>query len=184
MGTKDIPFDKLEPLIIKHLSKDEYEQTAELIKELSVAIKRGFLTKDELIKICQWKSPRAIRHIKSNTSPTIKKITSKVFDTNYEKEKIELLRELKGVSIPMASAILMLTNPKRYGVIDIRVWQLLYKIGTVKTNPKGLNFSFQEWYRYLKIIQYFAKNFKVKARDIERTLFQVHKLYQDGLLYE
>jgi len=84
----------------------------------------------------------------------------------------------------MASAILMLTNPKKYGVIDIRVWQLLYAIGTVKTNPKGLNFSFQEWYRYLKIIQYFAKKYKVKARDIERTLFQVHKLYQDGLLYE
>ena len=75
MGTKDIPFDKLEPLIMKYLSKDEYEQTAELIEELAVVKKRGFITKDELIKICQWKSPRAIRHIKSNTNSIIKKIT-------------------------------------------------------------------------------------------------------------
>jgi len=39
MGIKDIPFDKLEPLIMKYLSKDEYEATAELIKELSIVKK-------------------------------------------------------------------------------------------------------------------------------------------------
>lgn len=78
----------------------------------------------------------------------------------------------------------MLADPKRYGVIDIRVWQLLYKVGTVNTNPRGINFSFNEWYRYLMIIRYFAKIFKVHARDIERTFFEVHKHYQIGSLYE
>jgi hypothetical protein len=36
----------------------------------------------------------------------------------------------KGVSVPMASALLTLLDPKRYGVIDIRVWQLLHRMGT------------------------------------------------------
>jgi hypothetical protein len=30
----------------------------------------------------------------------------------------------------MASALLTLLDPKRYGVIDIRVWQLLHRMGT------------------------------------------------------
>ncbi|HNT29570.1 MAG TPA: hypothetical protein PKL83_01310 [bacterium] len=110
-------------------------------------------------------------------------VTKKAFSLKYEKQILELLTSLNGVSVPMASAILMLIDPKKYGVIDIRVWQLLYKIGSVTTNPKGINFTFQEWYRYLKIIQFFSKKYKVKARDIERTLFLVHKIYQDGRLY-
>ena len=97
--------------------------------------------------------------------------------------KIKELIELKGVSIPMASSILMLTNPKRYGVIDIRVWEVLLKIGAVNTNMKGVSFNFKEWYRYLMIIRFFADKFKVSARDIERTLFIVHQENQDGLLY-
>jgi len=36
----------------------------------------------------------------------------------------------KGVSVPMASALLTLLDPKRYGVIDIRIWQLLHRMGT------------------------------------------------------
>lgn len=78
----------------------------------------------------------------------------------------------------------MLLNPKRYGVIDIRVWELLYKLGTMKSNPNGKNFKFNEWYRYLVIIRHFAKKFDVKARDIERTLFYVHQDYQKGNLYD
>jgi hypothetical protein len=78
----------------------------------------------------------------------------------------------------------MLTNPNRYGVIDIRVWQLLYKMGTVNTNADGVDFNFKQWYRFLKIIRHFAKKYRVDARDIERTLFKVHSKYQKGRLYK
>ena len=88
------------------------------------------------------------------------------------------------MSVPMASAILMLTNPRRYGVIDIRVWQLLFKMGSVKTNPNGVGFDFNQWYRFLKVIRYFADRYNVGARDIERTLFNVHSRYQKGTLYK
>lgn len=46
----------------------------------------------------------------------------------------------------MASSILMLTNPNRYGVIDIRVWQLLFKMGSVTRNPEGIGFDFKQKY--------------------------------------
>ena len=183
MPIKNLSYVKLEPLIKDNLSTEEDEPTADLIKKLRPAKKRGWLTKDEMIAICRWKSPRAIRHIESNSEKLIKKQTGLAFSTRSEELKITELIGMKGVSIPMASSILMLTNPKRYGVIDIRVWEVMLEIGTVNTNPKGVNFNFKEWYRYLMIIRYFADKFNVTARDIERTLFLVHQENQDGQLY-
>lgn len=78
----------------------------------------------------------------------------------------------------------MLVGPQRYGVIDIRVWQLLHKLGTVRKNPSGVAFSFRNWCQFLKIVRHFASKFGVTARDVERTLFLVHKQYQAGRLYK
>lgn len=83
----------------------------------------------------------------------------------------------------MASAILMLLDPRRYGVIDIRVWQLLHAVGTVTKKPKGVGFSFANWYQFLMIIRHFAREFRVKARDVERALFLAHRDHQKGTLY-
>jgi hypothetical protein len=183
MPIKKLSYNNLEPLIKDNLSTIEDLSTADLIKKLRLAKQRGWLIKDELIDICHWKSPRAIRYIESNRGATIKKQSGLAFSTRSEELKIIELTKLKGVSIPMASSILTLINPKRYGVIDIRAWQVMLEIGTVNTNPKGVNFDFKEWHRYLMIIRYFADKFKVTARDIERTLFIVHKENQDGQLY-
>jgi hypothetical protein len=39
--------------------------------------------------------------------------------------------------------------PKRYGVIDIRVWRLIYAMGPVYSKQSGTNFRFKNWHRYL-----------------------------------
>jgi hypothetical protein len=155
-----------------------------LIDQLSGVKKKGYLTKPELEKICRWKSARAIRLIRSNSEKRIIKITKSAFAVRSEQNKLEMLRKLKGVSVPMASAILTLTNPKRYGVIDIRVWQLLYKLKMVKSKPGGVGFNFKQWNEYLIILRYYARKYSVDARNIERTLFKVHKKYQRGFLYK
>ena len=183
MPLQKIPFTKLDSLIKKYLDTEEHDGTNRLIGELRPAKKRGYLSKPELVKICKWKSPRAIQLIISNSEPSINKFTREAFATRSEKRKMEFLTKLNGVSVPMASSILMLLNPKRYGVIDVRVWELLYVMGTMTSNAKGTNFKFSEWNRYLVTIRHFASKFNVKARDIERTLFNVHQEYQQGNLY-
>ena len=77
----------------------------------------------------------------------------------------------------MASAILMFLDPKRYGVIDIRVWQLMHKVGAVTKNYRGTNFTFQNWYQYLMIIRYFAKKFGVSVSwsRLSEQIFRVDK---------
>jgi hypothetical protein len=184
MPLQKIPYNKLEPLIKKYLDTEENDATNRLIVELRSAKRRGYLLKPELVKICRWKSPRALQLIMSNSETSVNKFTREAFATRSEKRKIELLTRLNGVSVPMASSILTLLNPKRYGVIDIRVWELLYTMGIMTSNSKAVNFKFSEWYEYLVIIRHFANELNLKARDIERTLFNVHQEYQQGNLYD
>ncbi|MDP1859845.1 MAG: hypothetical protein Q8K82_14325 [Gemmatimonadaceae bacterium] len=83
----------------------------------------------------------------------------------------------------MASAILTLTNPKRYGVIDIRVWTLLYRFGSVTDRASGIGLDFKHWYRYLVILRHHARRLKTDVRAIERTLFFHHRRFARGRLY-
>jgi len=177
-------YKDIKGLIKARLKNDENKETRDLIEELKDVIRRGYFTREEFLKMGRWKSPRPKKWYESNSEKDINKISEKVFSTNYERRRIELLSKLKGVSIPAASAILMLTNPQRYGVIDIRVWQVLYLYGSVNVKPTGVNFSFQNWYNYLKQIRYFAESFNVMARDIERTIFYYHREKHEGKLYK
>jgi hypothetical protein len=178
-----VPYHRLEPLLRQHLSTEEDEGTTRLCRELRDARRRGYLKRSELQAVCRWKSPRAIRYITANTPSQVRAATQAAFATRSEQRRLEALTQLMGVSVPMASAVLMLLDPKRYGVIDIRVWQLLHELGTVTKNAEGVNLSFRNWYEFLVIIRYFAKKLRVRARDVERALFDAHRAYQTHTLY-
>jgi len=156
----------------------------ELIVRLRPAKKRGYVTAAELEAVCHWKSPRAIHHIRANSPSRVRAVTRSALATRSERRRLDTLRQLQGVSVPMASALLTLLDPKRYGVIDIRVWQLLHEVGTVTTNPGGVGFNFQHWDQFLVVVRQVAKKLGVTARDVERTLFTVHKVHQAGRLYK
>jgi len=182
MPLKKLLFEKVGVLLNHHLSAEEDTKTAALIRELRPARARGYLTREELEKVCRWKSPRAIRLIKRNSATRVRTATRLALATRSERRRLEALRALDGVSVPMASAILTLLNPRRYGVIDIRVWELLYALGEV-TKKSGSGFNFNNWYQFLMKLRYFAKKLRVGARDIERSLFYAHKANQKGTLY-
>ena len=184
MGLLNLPHKQLGPLIKAYLSTQESIDTADKIRKLRPARDRGYLTPSELEVVCRWKSPRALQHIKNNSAFRVRKATKRALTTRSERAKLQALTELNGVSVPMASAMLMLLNPRRYGVIDIRVWQLLHALGAVTKKPRGTGFNFKNWYQFLRIIRYFAKRHGVNARDIERTLFLAHQRYQKGKLYD
>jgi len=183
MAIRRLPYRNLDALIIRNLSTIEYDKALSALAILKPCKARGYLTKDDLRTVARWKSSRAIRHIEANSPLKIRTLTTKAFATANEESRLKFLDELKGVSIPMASAILMLTDPKRYPVIDIRAWQVLHSMGAVAENVKGTGIRCSQWVKYLKIVRHYAKKHKVKARDIDRTLFQVHAKHQVGRLY-
>jgi len=177
-------YKNLSELIKNNLSTSETEEAIQLITKLSDVKRKKFLTKDQFYIVAMWKTPRPKNHYLNNSEEIIKKVSQKVITAKSEEEKMQYLTSLKGVSIAVASSLLTIMNPKDYGIIDIRVWQLLYKYGEVKTKPGGQGFNIKDWLIYLKILRKYATQFNTNVRDIERTLFFYHKKIQVGKLYD
>jgi len=176
-------YSTLKELLDKELETNEEPQILALMKKFRPIMTRGYFTKEEFLEMARWKSPRPNRNYQNNSKENIKRVSKAVFSTRYEERKMELLTSLDGVSIPVASTILTLTDPKNYGIMDIRVWQLLYRYDLVKVNPRGTNFNFKNWDYYLTNLRYYAKEFNVKTRDVERSLFYHHRKMHKGNLY-
>jgi hypothetical protein len=183
MALRRVPLRSLESLVRDHLDTAEDEGTAALMRALRGARRRGHLTRAELEAACRWKSPRAIRHVRANPPAAVRAATRAALRTRSERRRLAALTGLRGVSVPTASALLTLLDPRRYGVIDIRVWQLLHRVGTVRTNAGGAGFGFDHWRQFLAVIRDLAARLHLTARDVERTLFGVHRKYQRGTLY-
>ena len=177
------PYSDVAALLANELTREDSPETLQLIRDLRVVRQRGHLTKREFLAICRWKSPRAIRHFMKNSPDRIRRHSAMALASRSELARFEALTALDGVGAPMASAILTLTNPRRYGVIDIRVWQLLFELGTVRTKPGGVGFTFSDWHHYLVELRYHAKQLGVSVRAVEYSLFLYHQRVQQRVLY-
>jgi hypothetical protein len=178
MGLKNLEYETLVDLLDHEEAAKEDPQTMKIIRRLQHVKPDQELSRGEFLDICYWKSTRSIRRCERNSATAIELTSQKVLSTRSEKRKIELLTALHGVSVPTASAILTLTDPDNYGVIDIRVWQLLHALKSVQSNARGQGFTFEHWYRYLKILRHHAKRLKRPVRIVELTLFKFHQQRQ------
>jgi hypothetical protein len=148
------------------------------------ARRRGFVSRGEFLAMCRWKSPRAQRHYLRNGAARIRAASRRALASRSERRRIEHLLALDGVSVPVASAILTLLDPRRYGVLDIRAWQMLYAVRGVDANPAGRGFTVAQWLRYLATLREHARRLRASARAVEFTLFLCHRKRQRGLLYD
>lgn len=148
------------------------------------ARRRGFVSRGEFLAMCRWKSPRAQRHYLKNGAARIREASRQALAARSERRRIEPLLTLDGVSVPVASAILTLLDPRRYGVLDIRAWQMLYAVRGVDANPAGRGFTVAQWIRYLETLRAHARRLRATARAVEFTLFLCHRKRQRGRLYD
>lgn len=85
------PYHKIEQ-IIKSIPDTEDKTTAEIFLSMSQVRKRGYLTKNELVEILRWKSPRPLRHYQLNEEKDIKEITQLAFATKNDCLRIHILQ--------------------------------------------------------------------------------------------
>ena len=137
--------------------------------------KKGWLEKSEFLEICLWKSRRPKRFYEQNEAIEIKEFTQKAFAENDEKTKIELLTNLKGVSIPTASAILCVTNSIEYPIIDVRCVETLIDLKLINWT----NINSNSWVEYLKIVRELSKKHNKSARELEKGLFAYNRIKLD-----
>lgn len=170
-----VSYDSISKLLQEHLSTNETLRAKQLMKEMKKAKNEGVFTKDFLLEIIEWKSPRSKGYWKSNNKEYVREISKRFFQLKDDKNRMRCLRELHGVGVPVATAILTLSDPKNYCIIDYHAWQLLYDYGLVTEKEDGNNLGVKNWLQFLEIIRQLAQKFQVKARDIERTIFDYHK---------
>jgi len=129
-----LTYRSLEILLARELIREEHGATAALMQTLRGVRRRGWFTRAEFRAMCRWKSPRARLLWEKNSAARVRAVSRVVLATRDERVRMERLTALTGVGVPMASAILTLIDPKRYGVLDIRAWQLLFAIRSVEAD--------------------------------------------------
>jgi hypothetical protein len=183
VALRRLRYRSLTALLASEMVREEDPATAALIRDLAEVRRRGHFTRAEFRRMCRWKSPRARQLWEANSAARVRAVSRVVLATRNERRRMELLTGLSGVGVPMASAILTLIDPRRYGVLDIRAWQLLFAIRSVDANRRGQGFTIAQWERYLAALRAHARRLGVTARTIEYTLFHCHRKFQHGLLY-
>jgi hypothetical protein len=169
-------------VILENIGKArDYKATCQLIKYFEkIKGERNpfYITGSELEQILVWKLDKQIgrqREIrKSNSEKAIQEISKLAFaecDVNdeYETEiRVGALSLLKGVEIPIASAILALVLPSKYAVIDFRVWHQLF-------DETKESFSMGDYKKYLHIIREIAKELNKTCQEIDMAIWSYDK---------
>ncbi len=88
----------------------------EHLETLPTRFEEGNWTIEDLAWILYWKSPN--NYFVRNPKEKVETIIQEVKETDDVKEKIEKLKELDGVKVSTASAILTFMDPNKFTVID------------------------------------------------------------------
>src|SRR5439155_6424520 len=110
-----------------------------------------FLTGAELDRVFQWKlrgqygrqSARRMRN-SEDAYHAVTEAVFKVVGPQFEYEcmiRLGLLSVLPGVGVPVASAVLALTEPQQYCVVDFRGWRTVF-------GEERQSFSIADYLRY------------------------------------
>jgi len=144
---------------------------------------RGYLTFEEFLKLALCKSPRPKPHYLKNKPKDVENITRKAFklarkDPENLHDIISTLKELKGVSVPVASYILTAWNPKDYGTYDFRMKKILQKCEGFEEPKTESNL---EWYEAeLRLLRKWKKELGIRTcRQIEYALWRFQQMKGD-----
>lgn len=168
-----VPNASLATEIIKFsINSTDFEETNLLkVKFASIWKQRKpfFLLARELDEIIKWKLDTQYHRSKEqrnvNTDSVVIPITQSCFaitssNRNYEIElKLKSLTNLRGVAIPLASAVLSICLPEKFVVIDSVLWEEIY--GVEKSA-----FSVND---YMKFLQFFEDLSVFTKKDLQTT---------------
>lgn len=141
----------------------------ELPKEIQ---KKGYLERADFEKLLSWKFStmqgrlkRSLNLLAKNSNEDLIQKTSHAFALSDEKEKIEVLKSIKGVGNAVGSVILTFYDSRKYAVFDIHAWRELFG-----PEPK-------DYYKTSRLIEFFeeirriSKETGLTCREVEKAIF-------------
>jgi len=134
-----------------------------------------YLTKGDLDPIFEWKLRgqlnRVKKHLDENSNRTYEIITRAAFSIQEDDWKLEaelrvgVLTVLHGVGVPVASAILALTEPEHYCAVDFRGWRAMY-------GEKRSAFDIPSYMRYLSEIRRLAGELGWSVQETDLAVWE------------
>lgn len=155
---------------------DNFNIEVQLFKKGVEIKQRGYLTKTEFLNICLWKSRRPKKWYIQNSETEIESLTKLAIEEKDELLKINHLTSLKGVLIPTASAILSITNPQDYPIIDVRCVHALKYLKIIDWETMNN----QNWLKYLHVIRKMSSELNLTCREVEKGLFAYNRMNLDN----
>jgi len=158
----------------------EYKLEKQLFGEISKNFRKNkTLSEEEFFKIIIWKSNRVKGKVlvgirKSRKS--VKQIMREVYNVKTQEEKIKILINIKGIGLPIASAILTVCYPEKFTVLDYRVWDILFRDKRVKS--KSVPNTISRYLDYVRVCKNYAKELKLSLRDFDKAMWG-RSFYED-----
>jgi hypothetical protein len=129
-----------------------------------------FLTASDLDDILKWKLGRQYGRKKAhralNTDEVIRAVTGLALSITHEDEdyeldlRVDILCGLRGIAVPVASAVLTLVYPNKYAVIDFRNWRQIF-------GERKNGFSLSDYKRYMKEMRRLANELNWTVQEVD-----------------
>jgi hypothetical protein len=149
------------------------EENARAIATGSKLEEQGYLTLDQLARICEWKTPRSRSYIQQNSESFVREVTRNCVVSDTERIRVEVLTLLDGVAWPTASVILHFGHPEPYPIVDYRA---LWSLGVDKPS----RYTFDLWSHYVQTCRALSKKSGLSMREVDQALWQYSKEKQES----
>ena len=133
-----------------------------------------YLASAEFDKILHWKLRgqygRQQEGRKANTEDVIRTVTSAAFSVTHPDEeygielRVGILCALRGVGVPVASAVLALVFPEKYAVIDFRGWRQIFE-------EEKTTFSIPDYKKYLREVRRLADELVWSVQEVDLAIW-------------
>lgn len=168
---------KGKPIEYKNISGEWKTDNDPLFGSISTAIQsRGKVSVDELRKISQWKlqGRRNDSNINQNNASDVEQQSQTALQASGDAEAIDVLTQLSGVGVPVASTVLTVAEPSQYAIIDYRSFRGLGAAKPQIVEPV-------EYATYAKFLEYF-RTYLTKSEAYEFYMIYVREIAEaEGL---
>ena len=115
--------------------------------------------------MCEWKSARSRPLVRANAPRAVTAATRTAFGARGEDERLAALLALRGVGVPIASALLHFAMPGRYPILDVRALESLGHTGTA-------SYTVRFWVAYVEACRALATRHAISLRELDKALWQ------------
>ncbi|WP_378945717.1 hypothetical protein [Mesorhizobium sp. ANAO-SY3R2] len=166
------------PWLAQAFQRDRNSPT-KLIAELAGVRSRGFVTADELTQIARIKVAgsggvnRIEALIRGNTEEAIYVASASAFQQDNPALAVENLLTLRGIRVPLASAVLAWCLPSKWAVIDVHTWSTLREFDGWPEVPTV--FTRDHFERYMQRVDELSTATGWEPQKVDRWLFAFSK---------